>query len=488
MFGPAGFSSFSKAVIDVISLIHSASPNQDSLYEQAVTYFEEKKTAVERLARATEKRNNLKQQLSQARKNKIKELTTSLESAEKSLKEVVKAQAEMRHARYNDAREVCLKIIKLSEGESEDVTAINSAKILGTILLNSPGEGRKLASMHQRFKPLYKAILAVRLLDKLLADNHITNKYILEYYDIEKRFSEDPEKLTPFQEEVVIPLIFAAMFQDVGMHHPKARELLKGEDGKQDEFRLLEGKERLQLLKLNHVHSLDYITHGLGCKPYIGNSRQEKQEFDAHQKQVLTFVRTILNDAIKPKQGLGNLIKAPQIYASVILSTKPGYDIRELPKAALLLEQVAKKGAVSEAAATSLVSVVGYFPQGYGVTYIPKDGLNEYLDRYEFAIVNGLNPENPKVPRCRLVTRNLAFFSSGNNAQLSVESNLYFPNVQKRLQKISKERLREILSKLSHDFELRCEMDLVPKCWQPYDYFTFRNNQNLWNRKISKTI
>ena len=486
MFGPAGLSSFSKAVADIVSLIQSVSPKQDSLYEQAVTYFNEKEAEEAKLTVVTEKRDKLQTDLAQSPKDK--DLIKNFEFAEKNLKETIKEQTERRHQRYQDAREICIKIIKLSEGESHDDTAVNSAKVLGTILLSSPGEGRKLASLHQKFKPLYKAVLAVRLLDKLLISGHISNKYILKYYDEETRLSEDPDKLSVFQEEVVLPLMLAAIFQDVGMHHPEARRLLLGPEGKQDEFRLLEGEERMSLLKLNHVHSLDYVTNGLGCRPYIGNSKEEKQAFDAHQKDVLLFIRTILNDAIKPKQGLGNLIKAPQIYTSVILSTKAGYDIRELPKAAILLEQVAKKGAVSEAAAECLVSVIGYFPQGFGLSYIPKDDTNQYLERYEFAIVNGLNPEHPKIPRCRLVTRNLEFVSFGNNAQLSVESNLYFPAVQKKMQKISKERLREILSKLSHDFELRCEMDLVPKCWQPYDYFTFQNNQNLWNRKISKTI
>lgn len=487
MFGPAGLSSFSKAVAELISLIHSTSPNQDSLYEQAMTYFVEKQSDDDRLALVTEKRDALLKQLETADKKEHKEIKSKFDFAEKNLKDLIKMQTEKRNARYDATREICIKIIKLSEAEDEADTLVQSAKILGTILLSSPGEGRKLAPMHQRSKPLYKAILAVRLLDKLLDEGQITNKYILQYCDTE-RFPEDPDKLTPFQEEVAIPLMMAAIFQDVGMFHPDARKVLLGEDGKQDEFRLLEGEDRMTLLKLNHVHALDYITNGLGMRPYRGNSREEKAEFEEQQKNVLTFVRTVLNDAIKPKQGLGNLIKAPQIYASVILSTKAGYDIRELPKAAMLLEQVAKRGAISEAAANSLVSLVGYFPQGFGITYIPKDDLNEYLDRYEFAIVNGLNPDHPKVPRCRLVTRNLEFVAFGNNAQISVESNLYFPKVQKKLQKMSKERLREILSKLSHDFEMRCEMDLIPKTWEPYDYFSFRNNQNLWNRKISKLI
>lgn len=488
MFGPAGLSSFTKAVVDITSLIHTDSPQRDSLVEQAVVFFENNDADNEKVLLHSNAVKTAKANLQGAAKNKVKELTALLDQAEKKLKATYKSIKDHRVARFDRAWDVCEKIIRLSEGENWDETALNSAKVLGSILLLSPGDGNKLAKTHQRYKPLYKAVLCVRLLDKLILSGHITNKYITDHYDADTRFCGEKDDLSEFQREVVMPLMFAAIFQDVGMFHPQAQKMLRGENNTLDEFRLLEGEERKTLLKLNHTKTLEYITLGLGSRMYRGNSKEEKQAVDEKNKQTLIFTRTLINDAISPKQGLGNLIKAPQIYASVVLSTKSGYDIRDLPKAALLLEQVAKKGAVSEAAANSLVSIVGYFPQGFGVAYIPKDDQNQDLDRYEYAIVNGLNPEHPKEPRCRLVTRNLEFVVFGNNAQISVDSNLYFPKTQKKLQRVSEKRLKEILSKLYHDFEQRGQSDLIPKCWEPYDYFTFRNNQNLWNKKVSKKI
>ena len=65
---------------------------------------------------------------------------------------------------------------------------------------------------------------------------------------------------------------------------------------------------------------------------------------------------------------------------------------------------------------------------------------------------------------------------------ISVENNLYFPQARKKLEVMSKERLLEILSKLVSNFEERKNMDLLPKCWFPDEYFSYGKHQNLWNK------
>ncbi|MCV2883353.1 hypothetical protein OE749_01410 [Aestuariibacter sp. AA17] len=489
MFGPAGASTFTQSVIDIKNLIYSDTQVKDSLYEQASIFFGIQDDDKARVALQVAKVDEAKKEVETASWTKSKAAKQQLEAAEAKLASLKQSIENDRVKRLDKCIDICTRLIRLSEGTNGAETAQNSAKLLGTILLLSPGDGPRLQVAHQRFKPMYKAVLAVRLLDKLLTAGMITNKYILQHYEADRRYPENPEDdLTEFQREVVIPVMMASIYQDVGMLHLDAVKLLKGPKGDLDEFRLLEGDDRIQMLKLNHKHSLDYMSHGLGALPYRGDDKTERKAFKEREKAKLVFIRTMLNDAIKPKQGLGNLIKVPQIYTSVILSTKAGYDVRELPKAALLLEQVAKKGAVDVAAAEKLVEIVGYFPQGYGIAYIPKDDQDRDLDRYEYAIVTGLNPQNPKVPQCRLVTRNLEYIAFGNDARISVERNLYFPNTRKKLQRVSPERLKEILSKLYHDFEQRGAAELIPRCWQPYDYFSFRNNQNLWNRKLCTTI
>ena len=111
---------------------------------------------------------------------------------------------------------------------------------------------------------------------------------------------------------------------------------------------------------------------------------------------------------------------------------------------------------------TCALPISGHFPQGFGITYIPKDSDKRDLDRYEYAIVNGLYPLEPEQPVCRQVTRNLTFNTFGINVVISAENNLYFPVAQQKLERISEERLREILSKLVSNFEERINTDLIP--------------------------
>lgn len=482
MFGPAGDSSFTKSVRDLIAMVQGLE-NQDSLYQQAAEFFVLNEQQQGKISELKQKLQTLEEQEADLSRNHDKDLNVRIQRLDRLLKEELQQQKQSRIQRLSQVLLVCEKLLLLCDAVDEQQSLVNSSKILSTIMLLSPGEGKRLALLHQRFKHIYKAVLSVRLLDRLLLDGNIKNKHILKHYDPETRYAVTRGNFTPFQSEVVIPVLMAAIFQDVGMFHPDAIALLKGKKGSLDEFRLLEPEDRLALLKISHQKTLDYISDGLGYPPYSGNSKDERTLFEQQQKEKLAFCRTLINDAVAPKQGLGNLLKAPQIYASVILSTKPDYDIRELPKAAILLTRVAKHGSISITAAKSLIAIVGYFPQGFGIAYIPNDERSLVQERYEYAIVNSLYPPDPRVPLCRVVTRSLTYVSYGNNISVSEDNNLFFPTTQKKMQKVDENRLREIIMKLYHDFEQRGANDLIPKCWQPYDYFSFKKNQNLWNKK-----
>jgi hypothetical protein len=215
---------------------------------------------------------------------------------------------------------------------------------------------------------------------------------------------------------------------------------------------------------------------------YIGNSKQERTDFVRNQEEKLRFTRTLLIDAIKPKLGVGDLIKIPQIYASVIFSSKQNHNYLDLPKAGLVITRAAEGGAISKVFAECLVSIVGHFPQGYGITYIPKDDDMKDMERYEYAIVTELNPADPYIPRCRVATRNLNFISSGHTNSVNMENNLYFSSAKKKLEKVNPARLEEILRKLASNFEERKKLDLIPSYWNPYGFFCYIKLQNLWNK------
>jgi len=482
MYGPIEGSIYTKAVTTVVKHIQSQTPIKDSLFEQAKLYFESSEKDKNTSLSLQQEITLIKKSLVTIEKNNAPKQQKKLERTEKTYKKEQAQQQQKRTLRYQSVVDLCCKLLVLSEGESWQDTQTKSAKLLGTLQLLSPGEGAKLAQHHQKLKPAYKGVLALRLLDKLLLEDNIPNQYIKERNQPSQRYPDKEGELTLFQRDVAIPILIGALFQDVGLLHPEAQLLLKGEDGTLDEFRVLDNDIRLKLLKINHEQTLDYITLGLGSDQYVGNSKVDKVSFEANEKERLNFTRTLLKEAIKPKLVVGNLLKVPQIYTSVVFSTKQSYHLLDLPKAGLVINKAAEGEVISTDAANGLLAIVGHFPQGYGITYIPQDEDRQDMDRYEYAIVSNLNPKDPYVPRCRITTRNLTFIANGQSMLINKENNLFFLIARKKLGKINPARLEEILRKLVSNFEERKELDLIPRYWNPYGFFCYKKLQNLWKK------
>ncbi|WP_102797941.1 hypothetical protein [Bowmanella denitrificans] len=472
-----GESHYTKSVRNLVKKVHDQSPIKDSLYEQAADYFATANVQKEQLA-------NLKQQLSDSKELKNSRAEKRLKDAQDKLKSFQKNSEESRLQRYKDLQQVCEQILELTDGANKEETARNFARLLGTLLLTTQTEHRKVAAFNQKTKHLYKAVLCLLLLDAMLEDKQISNPYVLQHYSnrIQQPKDKDDAARCPFRLYVKIPLLMTALLQDIGQYHHDVQAILKGPDGDEDEFRTLEKDERQQMLKLSYQYTVNYLKDGIGCGSYVGNSRQERDQFNETEKDKLKFVMTMIKSSLDPQQSIGNLLKVPQVYSSVVMSTKPGQAYDTLPKATLVLERAAEKDALNAKAVQCFIKVVGHFPQGFGVTYIPKDSDRRDLDRYEYAIVNGLYPANPSVPICRSATKNLAFTGFGQDLLISQENNLYYPKARKKLEVMSKERLLEILSKLVSNFEERKELDLIPNSWHPYTFFSYAKHQNLWNK------
>lgn len=482
--GTIGKSTYSKLVTTLINRICDTTAVADSMYEQAVQYFQQ---AVAQQAEKIE----LEQQVflfenrqKQVSKRDLALVERNLLQAQNERQTFQQARNDEASTRLTTLKKICLDILELCQGESQEDTNMNSAKLLGTIQLLSPTEGKYVAASNQKSKHLYKAILSLRLLDKLLADGELNNAYVQQRYMASKGKKHGKDEYDPFRDDVQIPLLMAALLQDIGNCHPEAQLILKGADGKADEFRVLENDERLALLQISYRESLKYVTQGLGLDKYSGNSREERDQFIKLEGERQNFVLMLLKNAIKPEHGIGNVLKIPQIYTSVVLSTKSSFAYETLPKVALVLEKGVEKGVYSKVAVDALLSITGIFPQGFGITYIPKDSDRQDLDRYEYAIVTGLYPADIRQPVCRMVTRNLTYNVSAQGCIVSVENNLYYPQARKKLERISEERLLEILSKLVSNFEERKNMPLLPKFWRPDEYFSYVKNQNLWNKVV----
>jgi len=393
-----------------------------------------------------------------------------------------------RTARYSNLLSIALTILELTEGDSFTETNRKSAQFLGTIQLLSPTEGKRVAQSNEQSKPIYKAVLSVRLLDQLILDGkmvepyinkHLTNISAQQYIDFA---SHDNEAHQRFVAQVKVPLIIAALLQDVGNYHPKAQNILLGSDGKLDPFRTLDIKHRKELLQINYRETIKYLADGIGMPAFVGNTKAEREQFLIDEQDKLTFIKLLLKTSVNPKNTIGNVLKVPQIYTSIILSTKSSYNYKLLPQVFQVLNKNAQLGACAQGVVDALYTITGMFPQGFGIVYMPLGEFGEHGDCYEYAIVNNLYPEKSEHPNCRLTTRKLTFIGYGQNITINNTSNLYFTQTAKKLATLSKDRLNEILELLSSNSQERKELDLLPRCWYANEFFSIKANQNLWNK------
>ena len=216
---------------------------------------------------------------------------------------------------------------------------------------------------------------------------------------------------------------------------------------------------------------------------YKGNSKVDRDSHNEDEIKKIIFIKYLLKSSITPKNGIGNLLKVPEIYASLILSTKQSYNYKLLPKVYLVMNQNAERGACNKLVVDALHQITGTYPQGYGITYIPNDIDGNTTERYEYAIVTKLYPKNLDEPICRAATKNLTYISHGQDIVVAITSNLYHTETARKFSRISKKRLHEILEHLSSNYLDRKKLDLIPRCWHTQDFFERKVNQNLWNKR-----
>ena len=438
---------YTRQVKVLLSKIYGRSKLQDSILERASHYF-----------------------------NHQSFIATDESVSEKQL-ELTKLE---RIERHNHLLNICHEIIELAEGSSFDESNRKSAQLLGTIQLISPTEGAKVAKNNEYCKPLYKAILSLRLIDRLLLDAEISDPHItntLSEFPEQSYDQFDLNAQSRVISQIKIPLLMAALLQDIGLCHREAQGILIGEDATENPHRTLTVDEHKKLSNINYKQTLKYITEGVIIPVYAGSSREERDQFVIDEQVKFEFLQRLMKSSFQPKQTVGNLLKVPQIYTSIIFSTKESYNYKVLPKVYQVLNKSAEIGACSQKVVDALYQITGMFPQGYGVIYMPQEeGF------YEYAIVNRLYPTLPEEPLCRIATRRLTFIGYGHNIEVKKASNLYFPHMAKKMASLTKERLNEILELLASNYKERQELDLLPRCWHANEFFSVRTNQKLWNK------
>jgi hypothetical protein len=472
-------SSSTQAIRNIVKKIDTTSSLKISVYEEATKYFAALPQIEKNLTTLQQDLKDAQQNLStNSEPDNVKSLKVKVEQNLKKIELFQSKLEKMRLARLHKLRRICEEVLSFCISPNRDDSNKRIAKVLGTISLKAPESINLALQYNRQNQHLYQAVLSIKLLDQLLEEKKINYEYILN-----RTLSGDIEEFSQFRSEVQIPLLSISLLHNVGLCHPIARQILKGESGDNDEYRVLSKDERLALLRCNYQQTLNYLTDGLGLDKYMGDSEAERETFNKREEEKSVFIRMLLKSSLNPKQGIGNLIKVPQIYTSVVLSTKRSFTYTSVPKSFQMLNKGIEGGSIDKRVVDSLLKITGVFPQGYGIAFIPQDAMGYDLDRFEFAVVNTLYPQEPSRPICRLVTKNQVFISSGGDLHIAPDNNLYLLDTRKKLMKVSSERLKKILSQLWSDFESRQnELDLIPKCWHPYEFFSIARQQNLWNK------
>lgn len=456
----------------------AAKGNADSLYTEATSFFKEHAEYSKQKQALTEQIDALAHASSNGKPSK--DAANQIETLNKKLSLLSANQQQKRQARLTRTLEVCLTLLSLISGNSYAETELKSAKLLGTLLLLSPGTGKSLSVVHQRLKPVYKAVLSIQFVAQLESSNSIRNNYLVKHQVADGQSLSQDFWSQDYTQAVVLPIMLAAIFQDVGLMHPDAMEILEGNKGnKLNPFRILEPEQRNAILSLNNQYTMQFLNYGLGVQIYKGHDKEQKVRFDRMENERLAFQQSLVSDAGKSKKGVAEIIKVPQIYTSIVLSTKQDYKRSDLPKAALILEQMANKGAASQKAVDEFIKLVGYFPQGYGVCFIPETQVGG--SKYEYAIVNQLSPTEKQIPKCKIVTKKLMFTISGKNLDISIKKNLHFATARKSISAMSQQRVTEIMGALTHNFNAATDDMPLPSYWEPHEMFISKGLQNIWS-------
>lgn len=382
----------------------------------------------------------------------------------------------LRVQRWTSLTQAAEALLQLSEGLSPPDTLTLSTRLLGSLLITALGKKRKTELLEYAYKPCYRALLTLRLLDDLLEQNIIKDPQWQLWY--RERNLKEPENCA-YRQQLQLPVAMACIIQHTGQLDLAAQNVLASQDVLDISGRALSAEERKQYLAFSQQGSINFLQFGLGELPYRGNSREQRTAHQQQHQQLLALLERFISAPAHTL--LGSLFKVPQAYTSVVLPGRNRYNYETLPKAPLLLREAVKRTEYDGRLVDRTFRMLGLFPQGYGIVYTPLGDDGTPQQKYEFAIVNSLYPEKPEQPGCRVVSRNQQYRNTGYNITLSTELNLYFKPARDRLKTLPEKRLRELLNVLYQDGDAQYARKLLPHCWQPDNFFSVAENQNLWH-------
>ncbi|MDP4530000.1 hypothetical protein Q3O59_13300 [Alkalimonas delamerensis] len=458
---------FIRQLHSLLQMLYHPSQPQQSLFGLMRAYFQQDEGALAELQQT-------EQRWRQARADK----DPALSDYRRRYTALSHQLEQQRLQRLEQTISCCEQLLQLCEGESKAETLMRSARLLGSLQLLVPTESKRSLEVQFSYKLLYKMTLTLRLLQHRLEQELMPASWQLIWQ------ARQPEAALhcPYRNHLQLPVLLAVMLQEYGQLHDAAQRLLFNAERRLDPLTELDNEARYQFLLQSHQGSLALLRHGLGAWPYQGKDKADRLRHEQQQQTQQQWITELLEAAQVAGQGRGNLLKVPQVYASIVMPGRKRFNYEALPKAALLLRQGVQQQQYSADWVDQLLRITGLFPQGYGLAFIPSKPSPKGRDKYEFAIVNALYPAEPHVPQCRVVTRDLQYRNTGKDCLVPTAQNLYFRPARKQLEVVPQERLREILTKLFADAEQRFLRQWLPRCWQPNDFFSQPAHQNLWNK------
>lgn len=475
-------SSLQRGLRRLVQMLHGQGRSHQGLVQQCQHYFSHFAAEQAKLQELQLQVHQAQNQLQQANRKNEAQLIGQAQQIRQQYQQHEEQLEKRRLQSHEQFVMLCRQLLALTEGQSRAETVARSSRLLGTLQLLIPAEGQVSFVLQQKYKPFYKAVLALRLLDQLLDAGLIADEFIQHKHQHKLPYGDENAEDCPFRNDVQVPLIMAVLLQDLGQQQPQAQQLLAQAPGQTDAWRRFSPFEREQFLELSRRGALDFLQHGMAMARYRGNSRTERDQYLHAEQQKIQLVTRLIKEANEPEKGIGNLLRLPQVYASAVLPGRARFMYEAMPKVALILKNGARLGHYDERMVDQLLIMTGIFPQGFGIVFVPKELHSTEGIKYEFAIVNSLYPPSPEVPLCRVVTRDLRYRQVGYNCSVSVDHNLYFKPARQKLSVIPPERLQEILKKLKAGFEPGQLRHMLPRSWHPTEFFTEPKHQNLWNR------
>ena len=157
--------SYVRTVRKLIASLLSGSKFQQSLFGQAQQFFELDQSWQAELTQLHQQLEQSQAQLRLATRKTEAALTLDSQQKRQTLQKAEQAYENRQQQRYNQLHLLCQQILELSEGSSRVETISRSSRLLGTLQLLAPSEGEQLSAVHLKYKPFYKAVLSLRLLD-----------------------------------------------------------------------------------------------------------------------------------------------------------------------------------------------------------------------------------------------------------------------------------------------------------------------------------